>query len=490
MSIRFKLILSYIAMLIIPIILTILVGAVSLLFYFGEPDEGINRKYGIGLIRSSVMERDNIFSDIKGKILKSPEKFQDEDYLKTLEEKLTKASSGIIIRRDDKIIYSSKGFEGFNQGKSLPEFGSYIQDMVLPNGEEKRGFVLSQHDFYFKDSSNGSVFLITNLNPIKSAYIKTRITLSIFIVIILVLTNGLLTYIVARSIVNPLERLKSSANRIKEGDLDFKVKADTKDEIGELCSTFEEMRARLKESLETQLQYEKNRRELVSNISHDLKTPITAIKGYVEGIRDGVADNPEKLKRYIDTIHSKTEDVDRLINELFLYSKLDLNKFPFNYSIINIKSYLLDLTDEIRFDLREKNIELNYKEDIEGNIVVSADSQQLKRVFMNIVDNGVKYMDKEHGAIDIFARDKGDIIEVEIRDNGQGIPDKSLEFIFDRFYRADESRNTLIGGSGLGLSIARKIIEEHGGTMWAESEEGTGTSIFFTLKKYKSGEKL
>lgn len=143
---------------------------------------------------------------------------------------------------------------------------------------------------------------------------------------ILILTNGLLTYYVSKSIIKPISTLSTATKRISEGDLEYSVQSNKKDELGELTNTFEAMRLKLKGAEETQRRYEANRQELIARISHDLKTPLTSIKGYINGIQDGVANTPDKMKRYMDTIYRTANDMDGLIDELFLYSKLDLQR--------------------------------------------------------------------------------------------------------------------------------------------------------------------
>lgn len=278
--------------------------------------------------------------------------------------------------------------------------------------------------------------------------------------------------------------MRKGTENIKNGDLDFEVKANSKDEIGELCEDFDDMRKKLKESIELQNQYENNRKELISNISHDLKTPITSIKGYVEGIRDGVADTPEKMEKYINTIYTKSQSMDYLIDELLTYSKLDMNKMHFDFQKIDITSYMEDLMEEIRFDVEKKKIKFSYKNNIKGQVIVKIDVQNINRVIMNIISNSIKYMDKEEGKIEVNMYLKGDEVIIGIKDNGKGISKNALSCIFDRFYREDYSRNSLTGGSGLGLAICKKIIEEHGGRIWAESEEKIGTAMWFTIKIY------
>ena len=138
-----------------------------------------------------------------------------------------------------------------------------------------------------------------------------------------------------------------------------------------------------------------------------------------------------------------------------------------------------------RSDLEEKNIEMTYFNYTDEDIIIIADAEQLKKVVNNIIGNSVKYLDKKKGIINIRIKDAGDFVQVEIEDNGKGIAIKDLPYIFDRFYRTDASRNSSQGGSGIGLSIVKKIIEDHGGRIWATSKEATGTMMCFVFRKYK-----
>lgn len=309
--------------------------------------------------------------------------------------------------------------------------------------------------------------------------------MAVCIVLILAATGLSITAWIYRSIVTPICKLEEAANNIKEGNLDFTIDADSKDEMGRLCQNFEDMRKRLKESAEEKLEAEKQNRILISNISHDLRTPITAIKGYVEGILDGVADTPEKVDKYMRTIYNKAIDMDRLINELTLYAKIDTNRIPYNFKRINAGEYFNDCIEEIGLELEAEHIGLSYFNYAGDDVEIIADPEQLKRVIDNIIGNSVKYMDKEHGLINIRIKDVGDFIQVEIEDNGKGIGQKDLPFIFDRFYRTDASRNSATGGSGIGLSIVKKIIEDHSGKIWATSKESTGTVMYFVIRKYQ-----
>ena len=307
--------------------------------------------------------------------------------------------------------------------------------------------------------------------------------ISAFVILISVaLVVGLWVY---RSIAVPLVKLKKATQNIKEGNLDFVLDVEGKDEFSELCQDFEEMRRRLKESTEEKSLIEKENRELISNTSHDLKTPITAEKGHAQGIMDGVADTQEKMDRYVRTIYNKTNEMDHLINELTFYSKIDTNRIPYTFNKLNVEDYFEDCSEEVGLELETRGIELVYANYVEKDVMVIADGEQIRRVIHNIISNAIKYMDKPKGIIQIRIKDVGDFIQIEIEDNGKGIGPKDLPYIFDRFYRTDVSRNSSKGGSGIGLSIVKKILEDHGGKVWATSRLGIGTIMYFVLRKYQ-----
>ncbi|MCF0132599.1 MAG: HAMP domain-containing histidine kinase [Blautia sp.] len=305
------------------------------------------------------------------------------------------------------------------------------------------------------------------------------------VLLILALTAVAVGLWIYQSVAAPLVKLKKATQNIKEGNLDFELETDGDDEFAELFRDFEEMRVRLKESAEEKLLMDKENKELISNISHDLRTPITAVKGYVEGIMDGVADTPEKMDRYIRTIYNKTNEMDHLINELTFYSKIDTNRIPYNFGKLDVTEYFDDCADAMEMELENEGFRLHYQNFVAPGVRVIADGEQLGRVVHNIIGNSVKYMDKEQGIIHLRVKDVGDFVQVEIEDNGKGIAARDLPNIFDRFYRTDVSRNSSKGGSGIGLSVVRKIIEDHGGKAWAASREGEGTTMYFVLRKYQ-----
>jgi signal transduction histidine kinase len=455
----------------------------------------------------NLKESDNLFKKMEAIANSKPEALTQKNYLDKFSSTLATLNAGILVKKSNKIIYESKslnsstiegyisyieiknGFRDnflFSSDPFANPFNSRNSELrYAPVELNNTIYKFTSYGFYFPNNDPGTIYMVSTLNQPKDLWKVFFSTGAILVGLFLILTNIALTFLVSKSIIKPLNFLKQAANEIKDGNLNFRIDYTKNDEVGEVCKAFEDMRYKLKESVDLQLQYENNRKELIANISHDLKTPITAIKGYVEGIMDGVADSPDKIDKYIKTIYTKSTDIDKLIDELFLFSKLDLNKLPFNFEVFDLSSFLEYCVEELSFDLEAKSIKLSFENNVKDKINVAADREKIKRVITNIIQNSTKYMDKESGIIKISLSSTDAEAELLIEDNGKGISKEALPFIFDRFYRADASRNRNTGGSGLGLAIAKRIIEGHGGRIWAESEPEKGTKICFTLKRAK-----
>jgi histidine kinase len=480
MSIRLRLLLSNLAMILVPIIFVCL-SALLVAFLFRGDMKELRNIYLPPEHYNHMTEKNQLLIDLHKETMKNPGNFLDQAYLQAIDSQLNKTGgTSLAVRKGKQMIYVPAKLTGLEMDE-LPPFGFFGE--VDPVERIDHQFVsIKKLDFFYPDGAEGSLFFVTDASSFAKFVRKSFPILFIGLIIVLIGTNGLLTYYVSRSIIRPIRGLQKAAKRIKEGDLTLPILITSKDEMGQLAQGFEEMRVRLKESIETQLAYEENRKELIANISHDLKTPITTIKGYVEGIRDGVANSPEKIDRYMQTIHSKSIELDHMIDELFLYSKLDLQRLPFHFEKIHLDHYLQDFVDELRFDLEEMRVEITLNIE-EGDYLIMGDREHLKRVITNIVDNSLKYIDKPDKVLSFHLSTVDDGVLFKMTDNGPGIAEENLSIIFDRFYRVDTARGTEKGGSGLGLSIAKRIIEEHHGSIWAESRQGQGTTISFTLIK-------
>lgn len=228
--------------------------------------------------------------------------------------------------------------------------------------------------------------------------------------------------------------------------------------------------------------------EVIGNITHDLRTPITSIKGYSQGILDGVAATPERVAIYVTTIRNKANDMSGIVDELTFFSNISQNQLEYQFIPVVANDYLSECISELSLDLETKQIDFAYQYFAGPGLRVRMDAEKMKRVIHNIVENAAKFIAAKPGMIRICAEERGEWLVVRIQDNGTGICREDMPYIFNRFYRGDSSRNSNTGGSGLGLSIAKKIIEDHGGTIWAESERGAGTEISFSLPVYAEKE--
>ncbi|MCL2771707.1 MAG: HAMP domain-containing histidine kinase [Oscillospiraceae bacterium] len=307
----------------------------------------------------------------------------------------------------------------------------------------------------------------------------------IVIIFIILMTNRFLTRMVIKSIVTPLDTLVYGVHQIRDGNLSYRIKYEGKDEFAPVCADFNEMAERLTDMVNARQKDEETRRELIAGISHDLRTPLTSIKTYVEGIELGMASSPQIKKRYFDTIKNKTEDLEHIINQLFLFSKLDTGEFPMQIEKIYIGKWIAGFIDVISDEYAQKGLQIGLEENenIKG-IVINADNVQLGNVLTNILENSLKYGDKDGDdkiTVQISCHSGGADIVIALNDNGPGVPDDVLKKIFNVFYRGDKSRSNPSQGSGLGLAISAKIIERLGGTIRAENVRESGLSVIITL---------
>lgn len=281
-----------------------------------------------------------------------------------------------------------------------------------------------------------------------------------------------------RAVLGPLKELRTAAESIAEGNLNFEVLACEDKELNDLCTSFDQIRQRLKVNAEQELKIEKERNMLIANLSHDMRTPITTIKGYLEGIRDGVADSPEKTQKYLDTIYSKALILERLVDNMTQYSELELGRMQYAFEFVDLTEYLMDLEEDYKQSLEDAGFRLEGML-LDMPLMVVADRAKLKRVLDNLLSNAIKY-NKEGGIVRVTTETDGKGVVLSISDTGIGIKESDVSKVFDGFYRGDASRSN-IKGNGLGLSISKQIIESHRGKIWIKSEENVGTQVFIYL---------
>lgn len=284
-----------------------------------------------------------------------------------------------------------------------------------------------------------------------------------------------------KRIMKPIESLKTGVEQIAKGNYEVRIEKKVYNEIGILIDEFNKMAEKLEQGEKLKKEYEENRKTLIANISHDLKTPITSINGYVEAILDGVAHSPDTINSYLKTIHSNIDYINRLIDDLFLFSKLDMQKVDFKFEKVKIKPFMQDLMEEFAFVLGEKNIKFSFNDKIEREIEVNIDGKRIYQTIRNIIGNAVKYGEKEILAISIELKDEKDHIKIIISDNGPGIAPDKLPYVFDRFYRIDTERTKDLMSTGLGLAIAKEMVEAHGGEISVQSILSEGSTFVVEL---------
>ena len=349
MKFKTRLRVTFISIILLPLLLTIM-AFVMIAIYLMNYSQGfsltdIDYSMMSENFREFTNTTDQAYYVLLDQVKEDSSRLEDKEYLDHINEEVSRKSTYIIVRKGDKMYYAGNKDAAQKIFEKLPAYGE--ENLSDDSGyfyNELEKYV-KQIDFTFRDGTPGSVFIVTKVNSLISRHLL--IDMFVAIIVILIFTSLMLTQWIHKGVFEPINELNVAMRKIKEGNFDYVLETDAKGEIGDLYRNYEDMRLRLKESTEENTQHEKQNKELVSNISHDLKTPITAIKGYVEGIMDGVADTPEKMDKYIKTIYNKAIDMDRLINELTTYSGIDNNRIPYNFHRINVADYFGDCVEEV-----------------------------------------------------------------------------------------------------------------------------------------------
>ncbi|MDE5680403.1 MAG: HAMP domain-containing histidine kinase, partial [Lachnospiraceae bacterium] len=371
-----------------------------------------------GSIQTSGKHAQLLYESLADMLEENPAVFEDMEYLQGISDGISRKNCYILVRKGEELYYAGNEEAAKEIFFRLPDYGRENEESETGYFFDDSQKYVKQLDFLFSDGAPGSLFIITRITSLVAR--PLLVDMFVAVLIILIFNALMLTRWIHKGVFGPINQLNVAMKKIKDGNFDYMLFTDSKDEIGDLYRNYEDMRLRLKESTEEKMVQEKQNKELISNISHDLKTPITAIKGYMEGIMDGVADTPEKMDKYIKTVYNKANDMDKLINELTLYSGIDNNRIPYNFHRINVADYFGDCVEEVGLDLESKNIELNYSNLAAPDTMIIADPEQMKKVINNIIGNSIKYIDKEKGVIDIRILDEVDSVRIEIEDNGKG----------------------------------------------------------------------
>lgn len=358
---------------------------------------------------------------------------------------------------------------------------TYVSESESEKLLQKDGYTIVTDELvaYKSDSQSYLVVFPDNVsvpnNPWEDNHLIPFLVFMLLIVLVY-FTNLTLTRHIFQSIMSPIDTLVNGVHEIRDGNLTYRIEYKNNDEFAAICSDFNEMAARLLDMVNQRQKDEQNQKELLAGISHDLRTPLTSIKSYVKGLRDGVAKGSEKENEYLDVIYRKTCEMEGLIDQLFLFSKLETGNFPFHFKPVSIHKYIVTLLDSLAYDLRDSHASITLNSSC-GTQKVLLDGVQMRRVLSNILDNSVKHNKDREIHIDAALYQEGSNVIIRLQDDGKGVSDQQLSRMFDIFYRGDEARSNPSSGSGLGLSITKKIVTAHGGKITAETSDGLAVII-------------
>lgn len=476
MNIKKSLFISNILMIIIPVTLSAIVGLLFFLVFTGV----------ININKDKIDYDSDLFWKVTETADKTVSGWSKDSNLQAIEAdidrfnaKYNRENISLTLYEKDQLIYPS-GSLSDNQSEQLVQ--------ILQGGSITHTGFLDHTAFYSRRVDNYTAVLIcTQYMDISSHYLKYKNTLIgfggllfVLAIFIIGITNYLLTKSLLHRIVGPLEILNYGVHQIQLGNLDYRIEYGRKDEFSIVCADFNLMAQKLRESVDRQKKDEISRKELIAGISHDLRTPLTSIKAYVEGLIDEIAATPQAQKSYLQTIKAKAEDINQIVDKLFLFSKLDIGEFPFYPEKLMIGEELVQFVKATSDEYRDKGLILKLTQTLK-NVTIHIDPVQFRNVITNILENSVKYRIKDCGLMEIACFEQGQSICITLTDDGPGVPEEALDKIFDIFYRNDPSRNNPGKGSGLGLAISAKIIERSEGNIRAENVPAGGLRIVITI---------
>jgi len=318
----------------------------------------------------------------------------------------------------------------------------------------------------------GSVFVHKTLSTVSDSLANVY-KLVILSALIMSLFAAVLCYFFSRNMLRPLTHVSNAARELAKGNFDVRVDISSKDEIGELAATFNHVAEDLGK-------YENTRRSFVANVSHELRSPLTSMQGLVQGVIDGAIKDDQK-EYYLNVVLSETKRLNLLINDLLDLARMESGTFPMNIVSTDINELVRRTIITFESKISSSKIDVDIELEDDKNMVF-ADADRITQVLVNLIDNAVKFT-PQGGKLTIKTYGEKGLVYVSVKNTGTPMPKEDIPYVFERFYKADKSRNRETQGTGLGLSIAKRILDQHGQSIWVTSDEVNGTEFVFTLKK-------
>ncbi len=314
-------------------------------------------------------------------------------------------------------------------------------------------------------------------------FVLVCIVIVVLFILILSAVSMFFAANLSNHIMKPLNMLIDASNEMKNGDYSKPISYQGDWEFEDVCQSFNEMQLNVREADQKKAEYEKARMDMIVGISHDLRTPLTAIRGTIKGLQDGVVNTPELQEKFLDTAYRRTLEMDKLLEQLFYFSKIETGNIPVNLEIIEWNKFLQDYKEKLETNDIASEVKC-FIYGTEERLCSQIDSLQMERILDNIVENSRKYANVESLVISFHLYYKDGNVFLLVADNGQGVSEEKLPYIFDAFYRGDDSRNET-EGNGLGLHIVKSLVEAMGGSVEAQNRQGLEVKMAFPIVKEK-----
>lgn len=432
-------------------------GLSTLMFFFlheGIVESRVNEEL------SSLLARGNSHSYVLAK------SFDNETLSHVVLMESESKTDIVVTNKQGNVLGSSDQLQLFEKylsehsNSNIPKEGKVIED-----NWEKEPYIVTISPISNTDEISGFVYMFQNTTSIHLLIQKLNEHFILTGWISVILTIIIIIFL-SRGITKPLIKMKEATHQISKGDFTVTLPVNSNDELGELAHSIQK--------LAIDLNYlKKERNEFLASISHELRTPITYIKGYADILRKRNVTEEER-KKYLSTIVDETNHLNELIKKLFDLAKIDKNSFAIHKETIELNSFLQRIEQKLEHAFKERNIKFYVS--CQNNLFFKADPLMLEQILVNLLDNAMKY--SHVGAeLELNAWGEKNKIHILIRDNGKGIPEKDLPYIFNRFYRVDRSRTRSLGGSGLGLAIVRELVHAHHADIFVKSKENVGTEF-------------
>lgn len=484
MTIKKSLILSHVSMCILPFLMTffVLLSSFLGLYLYAKSGNHVMAESDFQFQVMSQAVRTSIFHNIRH----DRDPHEDRWVLDVMDP----IDSYVVLYRDGAILlqYGNDAMQRLVDDLKQKKVQQELDDGDI-NGTYSRTR-MGQYSFMERSVVGGHVYHLYMLShkpvnrsdaAIEQAFHASNRFIVVMLIVFIVLASYGLSRFIVRRILAPLHELERGAQAVQQGNLSVRLTHQGQDEFTPAISAFNLMTDKLSDLLRAREEDEEKRKELIASISHDIRTPLTSIRAYVEGLLDHVADTPEKEERYLRVIEKKSEVLERLIEQLLLLTKMDLGERALPQKRIDLSRLTQDFIDENRFLWKKQGADFQIEK--EEGVEMAGNELLLERILENLITNSIRYKKEERVKIDVRVESRGDRVLLTVTDNGSGVPEEALPRLTEAFYRTDKARSHTDKGSGLGLAIVYRAVRLMHGSLSMENRKPHGLSVQISFPK-------